>query len=245
MSCLAVLIAGDPIPTALDLVPDFGALIRKIAGPIDVEWVEVDLRPLGRMPDPREFAACIITGSPHSVTEQTPWIVQAQAYLRRVRQAGVGLFGICFGHQLMSSAFGGCVSVNPKGREMGLCLARPSSTNSDALWPSDPFEVLMSHRDTVSVLAPGARVLAQTDRDAHAVVHHGDLCYSTQFHPEFTPELLRLYVEHYRQQMLEQGDDVDQLISRIRETPIARELLRRFIDVALDRDHLRIRRHAS
>ena len=246
MSSIAVLVAGDPIPQVLDLVPNFGALIREIAGAIDVEWVEVDLRPLGRMPDPREFAACIVTGSPHSVTEQTPWIRQAQAYLRRARESSVGLFGICFGHQLMSSAFGGRVSVNPRGREMGFCSARPSSTTNGCLpWPSDSFEVLMSHRDTVSALPPGASVLAETDRDAHAAVHHGELCYSTQFHPEFTPAVLKLYIEHYRQQMLEQGDNVDQLISRIRETPMARALLRRFIHVALDRDHRRIRRCAS
>jgi GMP synthase (glutamine-hydrolysing) len=245
MSCIAVLVAGDPIPQVLDLAPNFGALIREIGGAIDVEWVEVDLRPLGRMPDPREFAACIVTGSPHSVTEQTPWILQAEAYLRRVRESSVGLFGICFGHQLMSSAFGGRVSVNPRGREMGLCSARPLSINSDLLCPSDPFEVLMSHRDTVSALPPGASVLAETDREAHAAVHHGELCYSTQFHPEFTPAVLKLYIEHYRQQMLEQGDDVDQLISRIRETPMARDLLRRFIHAALARDHRRIRRCAS
>src|SRR5271157_2683481 len=102
MSCIAVLITGDPIPTASKLISGFAALIRDAAGPVEAVWVELDLRPLERLPDPREFAACVIAGSPHSVTEQSPWIRQAEVYVRRVRESGVGLFGICFGHQLMA-----------------------------------------------------------------------------------------------------------------------------------------------
>ncbi len=245
MASLAILITGDPIPTVRELIPSFGILIRDIACDINVDWFEIDLRTSETLPDPHEFAACIITGSPHSVTEQTPWIRQAEAYVRRTHAAGIGLFGICFGHQLMASAFGGQVSINSQGREMGLSVARCLSANNQLRLPGGSIEVLMSHRDTVSMLPMNARVLAETARDEHAAIHYGGGSFSTQFHPEFSPRVLSCYLEHYRQQLQSQGDDVDQLIANIRETPDARALLRHFIDAQLDRHQRHSHRCAS
>jgi GMP synthase (glutamine-hydrolysing) len=207
--------------------------------------LELDLRSAPRLPDPRELAACIVAGSPHSVTERAPWMLKSETYLRDARALGTALFGICFGHQILASALGGRVSLNPKGREMGLCLAEPLCSNTELCWPAEALEVLMSHGDTVVSLPPGAHVLAKTDREAHAAIDYGNLCISTQFHPEFTPSVLRCYIEHYRPQMQAQGDDVEGLIARLRETPRAQALLRRFIQLALERDQNRIRRCAS
>ncbi len=245
MSCIAVLITGDPIATVRQCVESFTPLIRDAAGSLDATWLEIDLRNEARLPDAREFAACIVAGSPHSVTERAPWMLRAEAYLRDARGLGTALFGICFGHQLMASAFGGRVALNPKGREMGLCLAKPVCANTEVQWPAEPIGVLMSHGDTVTALAPASRVLATTEREAHAAIDYGNACISTQFHPEFTPSVLRCYLEHYRQQMEAQGDDVEQLIACLRETPRARELLRRFMILAVERDQNRIRRCAS
>jgi len=245
MSCIAVLITGDPIATVSRIVSSFTPLIRDTVGPVAATWAELDLRTVSRLPDPREFAACVIAGSPHSVTERAKWMLNAEAYLRDAQAVGTGLFGICFGHQLMASAFGGRVSLNPKGREMGLCIARPLCSNTQLRWPADTIEVFMTHSDTVSALPPNARVLAATEREAHAAIDYGEQCLSTQFHPEFTPQVLRCYIEHYRQQMQEQGDDVERLVAGLRETPRAQVLLRRFIQLAVERDAQRIQRCAS
>jgi GMP synthase (glutamine-hydrolysing) len=245
MSCIAVLITGDPIATVCRYTTSFTPLIRDIAGSLEATWAEIDLRNASKLPDPREFAACIIGGSPHSVTERAPWMLRAEAYLRDARTEGTLLFGICFGHQLLTSAFGGRVTHNPNGREMGLCVTRPVAPCEPLGWSAEPTDVLMSHGDTVSVPPPGARVLATTSRDAHAALDYGDLCFSTQFHPEFTPCVLQCYLEHYRQLMQSQGDDVDQLIAGLRETPKAREVLREFLHLAVQNDEHCIRRCAS
>lgn len=245
MSCIAVLITGDPIATVSRLVSSFTPLVQDTVGAVDATWAEFDLRTGSRLPDPREFAACVIAGSPHSVTERAPWMLRAEAYLRNARAVGTGLFGICFGHQLMASAFGGRVSLNPKGREMGLCTARPLCSNTQLRWPAEMLKVLMTHSDTVSELPPNARVLAATEREAHAAIDYGELCFSTQFHPEFTPDVLRCYLEHYRLQMQTQGDDVGHLIAGLRETPRAQSLLRLFIQLAVECDGRRIQRRAS
>jgi GMP synthase (glutamine-hydrolysing) len=128
---------------------------------------------------------------------------------------------------------------------MGLCVTNPVASSERLGFPAEPIEVLMSHGDTVSVPPPGARVLASTSREEHAALDYGDLCFSTQFHPEFTPCVLRCYLEHYRQLMQSQGDDVDKLIAGLRETPQAREVLHRFMYLAAHKDEHRIRRCAS
>lgn len=239
MSRFAVFVTGDPISSVGKLTPDFGALIRAIAGDLDASWIDIDLREVNPLPDPAAFAACIITGSPHSVMERAAWMLQAEAYLRHARECGTALFGICFGHQLMASAFGGTVAINPRGREMGVCVAEPSECQSASVFPQQAIRVHMSHRDSVVAVPRGARVLLQTRREPHAALAYGDLCCSTQFHPEFTPAILRCYIEHYRAELAAQGDDVHALLSQIRETPRARQLLRNFVEAVIERDRLR------
>ncbi len=234
MPVIAVLVTGDPITPVCKLTPDFSTLVREVAADIDVAWVDIDIRECEAIPYPAEFAACIITGSPHSVTEHAPWIRLAEDYLRHARQTETPLFGICFGHQLMASAFGGKVAINPRGREMGTSVAEPLNSPPEG-WPEHALDVLMSHRDTVIEAPSAARVVLRTQREPHAALCYAKLCCSTQFHPEFTPEILRCYIEHYREQLTAQGDNVDSLLAQVRETPEARQLLRTFVEAALER----------
>lgn len=169
----------------------------------------------------------------------------AEAYLRHARDLGTPLFGICFGHQLMATAFGGQVVINPKGREMGTYVATSAAAGNSLGWPEVDFSVHMSHRDTVAELPPNAHVLARTGREAHAAIYYGDGCFSTQFHPEFTPEVLACYVEHYRDALHAQGDDVDALLAAIHPCPEARALLTRFIHAAVAREQAQDQKRSS
>jgi len=234
MISIAILTTGDPISSVHELVPDFATLIRNVAAVDGASWQNFDIRNPQNLPDPHLFAAYIITGSRHSVTEFSPWMAQAAAHLRRIRDSGVGLFGICFGHQLMAWAFGGVVAINPQGYEVGCKVAQPLPADGALPWPTRRFAVPMCHRDTVVEAPRCARVLAVTDRDSHAALHYGNLCYSTQFHPEFTPQVLTRYVEHFRATLHQQGDDVDSLLAQSHDTPVAAALLHQFIRVVSD-----------
>ena len=46
----------------------------------------------------------IVTGSPLSVTEQAPWMLQLGDDLLRVAARGTPVLGVCFGHQLLARA---------------------------------------------------------------------------------------------------------------------------------------------
>src|SRR5215468_9007901 len=61
----------------------------------------------------------IVSGSPLSVTEKAPWMLELGEDLLRVGAAGTPVLGVCFGHQLLGRAAGGDVVQNPRGREIG------------------------------------------------------------------------------------------------------------------------------
>ena len=56
----------------------------------------------------------IISGSNSSVNDNDDWIKQLKAFIRVLRLKNKKVFGISFGNQIISSAFGGVVSNNPK-----------------------------------------------------------------------------------------------------------------------------------
>jgi GMP synthase-like glutamine amidotransferase len=63
-------------------------------------WQVVD----GDFPEGPEAAdAWLITGSPHAVYDDRPWIAPLEALIRDIRDAGRPLVGICFGHQIVAT----------------------------------------------------------------------------------------------------------------------------------------------
>src|SRR3546814_5030016 len=93
--------------------------IRSSAGLARGEAEAVDVEG-GEPPPPHEtLAGVIVTGSGAMVTERRDWSEATAAWLREAAHAGVPVFGICYGHQLLAHALGGEVGDNPNGRKMG------------------------------------------------------------------------------------------------------------------------------
>src|SRR5262249_54178961 len=151
----------------------------------------------------------IITGSISSVTERAPWMLRAEAYIREIAAAETPLLGICFGHQLMAQALGGEVQKNPRGREMG--TVELSVADDDPLFDGLPrsIPVNATHVDSAVTLPPGARVLARTALEDHAVVAFGPAARGVQLHPEIDGAVMRGYIGVRRPILLEEGFDAD------------------------------------
>lgn len=151
-------------------------------------WEVVD----GELPEGPDAAdAWLITGSPHAVYEDRPWIAPLEALIRDIRDAGRPLVGICFGHQIVAQAFGGRVEKFPGGWALGRrtyeIAGRKLAMNA-------------AHQDQVIDPPQGATHLGGNAFTKHAALAYGDHILTLQPHPEieagFMSYLLRLRGTH-------------------------------------------------
>jgi GMP synthase (glutamine-hydrolysing) len=230
---LLVLRAGDAPPAVSARRGDYLSWIqREVSDAWTGEWAEHDVRTDAPLPGPRDAAGFIMTGSSSNVTEGKPWMKRTEQLLREIVAAGTPFFGICFGHQMMGEALGGKVGKNPRGREIGTVEARllPGSEDEPILrgFP-ERFHVNNTHVETVLVLPPGARVLAETDLEPHAVFSLGPNVKCVQFHPEIDGDAMRGYVEGRAHLITAEGNDPQPILERVSDTPYGGETLRNFV----------------
>ncbi|NIP97211.1 MAG: hypothetical protein GWO24_28780, partial [Akkermansiaceae bacterium] len=62
----------------------------------------------------------LTTGASHSVEDEEPWIARFAGFIRHLHQQQARLFGICFGHQMIAHALGGCVEQSRRGWGVGV-----------------------------------------------------------------------------------------------------------------------------
>ncbi|MDO5720041.1 MAG: glutamine-hydrolyzing GMP synthase [Actinomycetaceae bacterium] len=125
-------------------------------------------------------AAIILSGGPASVYEEGAPGVDPQIF-----DAGIPIFGICYGFQLMARALGGTVGRTGT-REYGHTTARATETSSVILGDdADEQTVWMSHGDAVETAPDGFVVTASTDETPVAAFENVERgLYGVQWHPE-------------------------------------------------------------
>ncbi len=118
----------------------------------------------------------LITGSKHGAYEDHTWIPPLEALIRDIRDRGIPLIGICFGHQIIAQALGGKV-VKFDG---GWAVGRTEYQIGGAKVP-----LFAWHQDQVVELPPGATVLGSNAFCENAVLAYGETVWTLQPHPEF------------------------------------------------------------
>ena len=171
------------------LVVDFGAqyaqlIARRVREAHVYSEIVPSTMPVAQMLA-RDPVAVVLSGGPSSVyADGAPSIDPA------LFDAGIPVFGICYGFQVMARALGGEVArtgLSEFGRTP-LAVAEPG-----ALFAGLPAElsVWMSHGDSVSVAPPGFTVTAASSGAPIAAFESaGTRCAGVQFHPEV------LHTEH-------------------------------------------------
>lgn len=128
----------------------------------------------------KEPAAIILSGGPSSVYEEG-----APSLDPSLLDAGVPVFGMCYGFQAMVQALGGTVERTGLG-EYGSTPAQISDTDSTLFngQPSDQ-SVWMSHGDAATAAPDGMRVTAATSGAPVAAFEDDERrLYGVQWHPE-------------------------------------------------------------
>lgn len=135
-------------------------------------------------PDPTQFDVIVPMGAPWSVYDEAligTWVTAELGMLRQAVDAGMPVFGICFGGQALAAALGG--QVLPADRmELGWTTVR--TDRPDLIAPGPWFQWHLDRWQR----PPVATALAWTDVSEQAFVVGNSL--GVQFHPEMTPGML-------------------------------------------------------
>ena len=133
-----------------------------------------------------------ITGSALNVYDGGAHIERQIELARATFAAGVPFFGSCWGMQVAVSAAGGRVRPNPRGREFGFArrIELSAAGRAHPMFEGKPqvFEAITVHRDDITALPEGARVLASNDMGVQALeLRHGrGIFWGVQYHPEYS-----------------------------------------------------------
>lgn len=175
------------------------------------------------LPLARGLSGVLVTGAAASVYDADPWIPQAAGFLLGAASLGVPILGVCFGHQLVADAFGGKVMKNPRGRELGTAeVTLTEAGQGDPLFAGlgPRLTVQASHQDTVALLPPGGRILAENANSPVQALAVGEHVRGVQFHPEFDAELVRSYLGAEGT-----AEGLAQHLSAVRDSPDGRAVL--------------------
>ncbi|KQT46754.1 glutamine amidotransferase [Methylobacterium sp. Leaf456] len=193
---IGILETGFPPERLGGRFPSYGAMVEALIGD-GHSFACFDVT-AGRWPAaPDAFEAYVITGSPASVYDQTPWVADLLAFLRDLDRT-TKLVGLCFGHQALAQAFGGRVERSARGWGLGL-HAYEVIERAPFMDDAGPIAIPVSHQDQVVALPPGARVLAGSAFTPYGVLAYADRpALSFQCHPEFHPAYARALTEGHR-----------------------------------------------
>jgi GMP synthase (glutamine-hydrolysing) len=229
-----IVLTGNPNQTLKSSYGCYAQQISCAAGLCrsEIEAVTVyEGEPLG---SPADYRAVFITGSPAMVTDKEDWSERTAEWIRDAAEQDTPMFGICYGHQLLTHAFGGEVGYNPAGRAAGtMHVETYECCRQDELLAVLPsrFPAHMLHMQSVLRPPSDAIVMARSPMDPHHVIKHKHNVYSTQFHPEFSPAFVRAHLNYYADVYRGCGIDAQALCQQVSETPQSAGLLRRFLEL--------------
>ncbi len=181
------------------------------------------------------FDGIMVGGSPASVHDESPWIAQLLSALRQAVAAEVALFGACFGHQAIALALGGAVGPNPAGWSLGsvpteVILPQPWMAGGAA-----SVRLHAAHKEQVTRLPVGARAWGRAAGCPTAGFVLGPRIFTTQYHPEITPEFMSALLDEMETQSAANEDDLARgrsSLSDPAENGVFGEWIARFFEAA-------------
>ncbi len=138
-------------------------------------------------------AGILILGSGSSVHDAFPWQAEMNQWLLPHLRGGVPTLGLCYGHQLIASLFGGKVDFvfADKHKHLGL---RTVTLSPNPLWKLQTLQgpLVVSHREAVVLCPPDFEIVGKSPEVAiDAIAHRSLPIWGFQSHPESTLSFLK------------------------------------------------------
>ena len=234
MKSVIIVKAGSTFSTTRQCLGDFEDWIIR-----SIEWSDVLISVVNvlegeTLPPVDTLSGVIITGSHGMVTDNETWMQVLASWIPKVLERNIPLLGICFGDQLLANAMGGYSDYHPKGREIGTVSIKLSPAGRlDRLlgYLPDEFYAHTTHAQTIIKLPENALNLAANPFETHHAFRLGDSAWGVQFHPEFSADIMKAYINEQAGTLQREGHDIAELTATICNTDAANRLLQRFIAI--------------
>ncbi|MHA1713447.1 MAG: type 1 glutamine amidotransferase, partial [Candidatus Ranarchaeia archaeon] len=159
--------------------------IAEAVSPFPTETIDYSNLPEGSEIYER-YQGIVLSGSESRFNKHGP---DYQSQMRLIRNASIPLLGICYGHQLIASTFGGSVATYPGGPVSGVqpvTVIRKDPLLQECS-PGDQLFFSQWHHDYISSLPRQFIVLAKSETCKYEIIRHVKLpVWGVQFHPERT-----------------------------------------------------------
>jgi GMP synthase-like glutamine amidotransferase len=198
---IGILQADSVLPQFQGEFGDYPAMFQRIlgdAGGREVTFTTYDVVQGTYPASPGECDGYVITGSKMSVYDDEPWIHRLADYVVVLHEARVKTVGICFGHQMIAHALGGKTESASVGWCVGIQHSRLLTRPGFVTPPAEGFKLVVSHKDQVTQLPPGAELLATGDCCPNAMFRIGEHMLALQGHPEFRKGYSRALMQFRR-----------------------------------------------
>ena len=236
---LLIVKTGFTLPQIKQKYGDFEQMIAR-GMEMSEDSIRVVCPPAGEsLPSPGSFCGIVITGSHSMVSEREDWSERTAKWLSGVLEAGIPVLGICYGHQLLAHALGGESGYHPWGREVGTAeIFKTSQGEKDPLFENIPREFLAqtSHSQTVHTLPEDAVLLAWNHFEATHAYRIKDCIWGVQFHPEFNPDITRIYTLDQVEELRNENKDPAKVYNGVCTSDAEIHLLCNFARIVLEYD---------
>lgn len=159
-----------------------------------------------------EFDGVAWTGSALHVYEGGKMVDDQIRLARDIFDAGLPVFGSCWGMQLCVTALGGKVRNNAGPRELGVAesITLTDAGKAHSMMHGRPlvFSALTAHLDEIEMLPPNAQHLAgnpASDIQALSVEAVGVNFWGVQYHPEMNHATLAAIMRRLKDSLLREG----------------------------------------
>ena len=154
-------------------------------------------------------------GGPQSAYDDShEWLKPQMELMRQANEIAMPIVGLCLGSQILARALGGKVEMMPDGIEFGWNeVSLTASGREDSIHAGMPWTSLMFHyhRDYVSELPPGARLLASSSQCKVQTWAVGLRTYGFQYHPEVTLQTIETWMREEPEALREANITPEQL----------------------------------